>query len=120
MLNIGFVGLGHNGLAHVEAHLRLGKSRIVASCDRSPERLRDQVALARNEQDVHPPLQPLQAKRVQGHAYEPEIEDWLDAIAQDRPTRTGLYDGANSTLATLRACLAIEQAQSVDVPVLRA
>lgn len=41
MVKVGFVGLGHNGLAHVEAHLHPGKSRIVALCDRSPERLRE-------------------------------------------------------------------------------
>jgi predicted dehydrogenase len=39
MLNVGFVGLGHNGVAHIEAHLRLGRSRVAALCDRDPGRL---------------------------------------------------------------------------------
>lgn len=39
MIDVGFVGLGHNGTAHLEAHLRLGRSRIAALCDRDPARL---------------------------------------------------------------------------------
>jgi predicted dehydrogenase len=39
MVDVGFVGLGHNGIAHIEAHLRLGRSRVVALCDRDPARL---------------------------------------------------------------------------------
>jgi putative aldouronate transport system substrate-binding protein len=30
MIDVGFVGLGHNGIAHIEAHLRLGRSRVAA------------------------------------------------------------------------------------------
>jgi predicted dehydrogenase len=39
MIDVGFVGLGHNGMAHIEAHLRLGRSRVGALCDRDPARL---------------------------------------------------------------------------------
>lgn len=39
MVDVGFVGLGHNGIAHIEAHLRLGRSRVAALCDRDPVRL---------------------------------------------------------------------------------
>ncbi|MBN1343857.1 MAG: Gfo/Idh/MocA family oxidoreductase [Phycisphaerae bacterium] len=39
MIRVGFVGLGHNGLAHIEAHGDVGLSRVVAICDRNPDRL---------------------------------------------------------------------------------
>jgi predicted dehydrogenase len=39
MIDVGFVGLGHNGVAHIEAHLRVGRSRVAALCDRDPARL---------------------------------------------------------------------------------
>lgn len=43
---VGFVGLGHNGLAHLRAHLEGGRSRVVALCDRNPQRLAAAAALA--------------------------------------------------------------------------
>jgi len=79
---------------------------------------RNQVALAADDEDVHPDFGPIDAAEVAGHPYDPEVEDWLDAIVDDRPTRTGLCDGANSTLATLRACQAIDEGREIDVPVL--
>jgi predicted dehydrogenase len=39
-IKVGFVGLGHNGLAHIRAHRELGQSEVVALCDRNEERLR--------------------------------------------------------------------------------
>jgi ornithine cyclodeaminase/alanine dehydrogenase-like protein (mu-crystallin family) len=36
---VGVIGLGHNGLEHIRAHRALGKSEIVALCDRNPARL---------------------------------------------------------------------------------
>jgi len=39
-VRVGFVGLGRNGLAHARAHRELGRSEIVALCDRNPEALR--------------------------------------------------------------------------------
>lgn len=39
MVDVGFVGLGRNGIAHIEAHLRVGRSRVAALCDRDPARL---------------------------------------------------------------------------------
>lgn len=41
MVKVGFCGLGHNGIAHMEAHQRVGLSGIVAVCDRNPERLEE-------------------------------------------------------------------------------
>lgn len=38
-IRVGFVGLGHNGLAHMEAHQRVGKSEVAALCDINPARL---------------------------------------------------------------------------------
>ena len=39
MIRVGFVGLGHNAVGHIEAHQAAGLSEIVALCDRNPERL---------------------------------------------------------------------------------
>jgi len=80
---------------------------------------RDQVALSTSPEDIHPKFAPVQAERVQGHGFEPEIADWLDAIVEDRPTRTGLHDGANSTMATLYAVRAAREKREVAVPIFR-
>lgn len=80
---------------------------------------RDQVALSRSPEEMHPEFAPVAADRVQGHPYEAEIEDWLEAILADRPTRTPLLDGANSTLATLRAVRSAREDRELEVPVLR-
>ena len=78
---------------------------------------RDQVALSAGIDDVHPAFQPIEADRTQGHPYEPEIADWLDAIVEDRSPRCDLFDGANSTAAALAACQALAGPGSVAVPV---
>ena len=39
MIGVGVIGLGHNGVGHIEAHRAVGMSEIVALCDRNPERL---------------------------------------------------------------------------------
>ena len=80
---------------------------------------RDTVAIAASPEDVHPPFRPVAAERTQGHAYLPEILDWLAAIRDDRPTRTPLWDGANSTIATLAAVRALRGRTEVEVPVFR-
>ena len=80
---------------------------------------RDAVAISSSEDDMHPELTPVEARRVTGHPYEAEIVDWLDAIVHDRPTRIGLHDGANSTMAALCAVRAGLEGRSLDVPVFR-
>ncbi len=80
---------------------------------------RDTVALARTPDEVHPPFAPVAGPRPQGHAYLPEILDWLAAIREDRQPRTPLWDGANSTIATLAAVRAIQTRSEVEVPVFR-
>lgn len=80
---------------------------------------RDQVALARDEEDVHPALQPVEADRIAGHPYDREIEDWLDAIREGRSPRCDLFDGANSTVATLIATEAMSAGKTLPVPVYR-
>ena len=77
---------------------------------------RDAVALANDETNVHPEFAPLDVPRVPGHPYTPEIEDWLDAIRDDRQPRCPFVDGANSTLATLRAVRAIAESREAEVP----
>ncbi len=78
---------------------------------------RDTVALSASPEDVHPEYRPIEADRVAGHPYTPEIEDWLHAILQDRETRIPLWDGANSTMAGLCAVRAMRERRTVDVPV---
>ncbi|MCP4639799.1 MAG: hypothetical protein GY851_05175, partial [bacterium] len=80
---------------------------------------RDTVALARDDEDVHPKLHPIQCDEVEGHPYEPEVGDWLTAIHDDRPPRCDFFDGANSTAATLAACEAIAEKKTVAVKVYR-
>ena len=77
---------------------------------------RDQAALAKDLEDVHPEFSPIEASRVWGHPYEPEITDWLEAIRLDRPPRCSLFDGANSTVATLIAAQAMTAGTPLPVP----
>jgi len=79
---------------------------------------RDQVAISTDSEDIHPGFRPVEANRVSGHPYEPEIVDWLEAILNDREPRITLHDGANSTLATLCAAQAALEGHEVEVPVL--
>ncbi|NOY81978.1 MAG: Gfo/Idh/MocA family oxidoreductase [Kiritimatiellaeota bacterium] len=81
---------------------------------------RDTAAISSTPEDVHPEFKPVEAERTKGHPYLPEIEDWLDAIIDDRQPRTPLWDGANSTMATLCAARAIRVGHAVDVPIFRA
>jgi len=80
---------------------------------------RDCIALSAGADDVHPEFKPVEAERVKGHPYDAEIADWLGAIVDDRPVRTGLHDGANSTLAALCAVRAAAEGCEAAVPVLR-
>lgn len=54
---------------------------------------------------------------MEGHPYEPEIVDWLEAIESDRLPRCDLFDGANSTAATLVAAEAMAKGKALPVPV---
>ncbi len=80
---------------------------------------RDSVALAADDSDVHPEFAPLDVPRVEGHPYLPEVEDWLDAIRDDRQPRCPFVDGASSTLATIRAVRAADEGREVEVPDVR-
>jgi len=78
---------------------------------------RDQVAISASDSDVEPRLSPVEAERVRGHDFHPEIADWLDAIVTGRRTRTPLCDAANSTIATLCAVRAAREGRPIEVPV---
>ncbi len=80
---------------------------------------RDTVAIASSPDDVHPEFEPVAADRIEGHSFLPEILDWLAAIESDRPPRTSLLDGANSTMAALAAVQAMRERTEVEVPVFR-
>lgn len=80
---------------------------------------RDQVAISGSPEDMHPEFRSVTADRVEGHPYLPEICDWLAAIRENRPPRIPLWDGANSTLATLAAVRAVQERAEVEVPVFR-
>jgi myo-inositol 2-dehydrogenase/D-chiro-inositol 1-dehydrogenase len=77
---------------------------------------RDQVAISKDENDVHPEFKPIEADRISGHPYDKEVEDWLDSIRDDRLPRCDLFDGASSTVATLVAIDAIKLGISLPVP----
>lgn len=62
-------------------------------------------------------FKPVETRRIAGHPYEPEIDDWLTAIIADRDVRTNLKDGANSTMAALRAVKAAREGREVTIPV---
>jgi len=78
---------------------------------------RDQVAIAKDDEDVHPEFQPVQSCRITGHPFDREVEDWLDSIREDRSPRCDIFDGANSTIATLIAVEAMKAETSLPVPV---
>ncbi|MBM3240265.1 Gfo/Idh/MocA family oxidoreductase [Candidatus Poribacteria bacterium] len=78
---------------------------------------RDQVAIAKNAEDMHPELQPIVANHIAGHPFDREVEDWLDSIRDGRSPRCNLFDGANSTVATLAAVEAMATGKALSVPV---
>jgi predicted dehydrogenase len=78
---------------------------------------RDQVAIAGDEEDVHPSFRTIEVPETSGHPYEPEIEDWLDSILEDGTPRCSLFDGANSTVAALIAAEAMNTGKALPVPV---
>jgi len=77
---------------------------------------RDQVAISKNEDDIHPEFHSVDAARISGHPYDKEIEDWLDSISEGRKPRCDIFDGANSTAATLIAVEAMKQGKPLPVP----
>ncbi|MGB9596318.1 MAG: Gfo/Idh/MocA family protein [Candidatus Poribacteria bacterium] len=80
---------------------------------------RDQVAISKDDNDVHPEFKPIEADRVSGHPYDKEVEDWLDSIRDNRKPRCDLFDGANSTIATIIAVDAIKSKKQLPVPIYR-
>ncbi len=80
---------------------------------------RDTIAVAQSPEDVHPPFMPVEAERVSGHSYLPEIDDWLEAIREDRAPRCPLADGANSSIASLCAVRAAREGGEVEIPVFK-
>lgn len=78
---------------------------------------RDTVAISQSPDEVHPPFVPVEANRVVGHPFTPEIEDWLDAIREDRTPCCPLTDGANSCIAALCAVRATQEGGQVEIPV---
>jgi len=80
---------------------------------------RDTIAIASSPEDVHPEFTPVVADRVEGHPFLPEILDWLTAIREDYSPRIPIWDGANSTMATLIAVRAIRERSEIDVSIFR-
>ena len=77
----------------------------------------DKIAISKDADDVHPEFQQIPVDYVPGHAYEPEIEDWLDAIEKDRKPRCEIFDGGNSTVAALIGYEALLAKKSFRVPI---
>ncbi|HUS79859.1 MAG TPA: Gfo/Idh/MocA family oxidoreductase [Armatimonadota bacterium] len=59
----------------------------------------------------------LSAHEIAGHPYEPEIEDFMAAIVEDRQPRCDAFDGANSAAATVMAAESILSGRPEPVPV---
>jgi predicted dehydrogenase len=59
---------------------------------------------------------PLPVPTVQGHPYEPEVEDLAASILDDRPPRTTVADGARAVAVALAIQDAIRQRRPVIVP----
>jgi len=78
---------------------------------------RDTVALAADEDDVHPAFAPVRGERLGGHPFDAEVEDWIDSIVQDRRPRCDIFDGINSTAATLKAAESARLGSPLPVPV---
>ncbi|MFQ6039324.1 MAG: Gfo/Idh/MocA family oxidoreductase [Candidatus Poribacteria bacterium] len=78
---------------------------------------RDQAAISKDEEDVHPALQPIEVEHITGHPFDREVEDWLDSIRENRNPRCDLFDGANSTVAMLMAAEAMASGKVLSVPV---
>ena len=78
---------------------------------------RDQAAISKDDNDVHPEFKTIEADRISGHPYDKEVEDWLDSIRDDRKPRCDLFDGANSTIATIIAVDAMKAGKPLPVPI---
>jgi len=59
----------------------------------------------------------LTAHQISGHPYEPEVNDFIAAIIEDRPTRCDAFDGANSAAATIMAAESIRSGRPEAVPI---
>lgn len=78
---------------------------------------RDQVAISKGEDDIHPEFKQIEADRVSGHPYDKEVENWIDAIQNNQKIRCNIYDGANSTIATIFAVEAMKFRTSLSIPI---
>ncbi|MEK6900262.1 MAG: Gfo/Idh/MocA family oxidoreductase [Nanoarchaeota archaeon] len=77
---------------------------------------RDQICVPERNISQNYGFKPLEAQRIEGHPYGPEVDDWLTAIIEDGDTRTNLKDGANSTLAALCAVKSARDQKEVMIP----
>jgi predicted dehydrogenase len=73
--------------------------------------VRGEIALAGQEQ-----FAPLDVPTVQGHPYEPEVEDLAASILEDRPPRATIEDGARAVAVALAVQEALRQHRPVAVP----
>ena len=78
---------------------------------------RDTIALAADDEDVHPAFTPVAGERVSGHPFDAEVEDWIDCIVEGRRPRCDIFDGINSTVATLKAAESARLGTPLPVPV---
>ncbi len=78
---------------------------------------RDQAAISKDDSDLHPEFKTIEADRISGHPYDREVENWLDSIRDDRKPRCDLFDGANSTIATIVAVDAMKAGKPLPVPI---
>ena len=78
----------------------------------------DQIAIGRYPQDEEKArFRPIGVEPTRSHPFDLEILDWLDAILENRPPLVDMIDGANSTMASLCACRALDENTTVEIPV---
>jgi len=78
---------------------------------------KDKLCVGSNSPGEALVFKPIDSRRIDGHPFDPEIEDWLTAIVEDGEVRTSLRDGANSTMAALMAVKAAREGRETPIPV---
>ena len=78
----------------------------------------DRLCVGHLEPERNLCFEPIEAAKIEGHPYEPEVEDWLTAIIENTKVRTSLADGANSSMAALLAVRAALEGAEMRIPTL--
>ena len=61
-------------------------------------------------------IEDISSREIAGHPYEPEIDDFLACIQENKPTLVDAFEGGTSAAAMIMAAEAIETDQVLQVP----